>query len=341
LTPGVTMTLGNNIDYTIKYNSGYSDSYNIFTAQEYSTLKLSAGANMTFENTNVLMLDCHSNLVLNAGSQIVLQNGSKFCNRGAHILGNGKILVQGIVRNPGCPRFENCDDNIVKDSARIVIEEDATLEIPDSTTYVFEGFETALICGDNSTIKFGKGSKLVFEDGARINANYCRFVSYDSFDVWDGIYLSDLSRDTLKYCTFQNAVNGINIEDKVTSGINDPEPATLIENCTFKNSTSSALLNCVYTNNSQNVLVKDCDMVKTSSGGFASGYIVEYCPVNGVIIVDNTISYTETGITVIQSSPYIARNTLNGITNTGIGISLDNSNGTIEYNMVYNYDVSA
>ncbi|MCI0450185.1 MAG: T9SS type A sorting domain-containing protein [Chlorobi bacterium] len=63
-------------------------------------------------------------------------------------------------------------------------------------------------------------------------------------------------------------------------------------------------------------------------------------PSNGVIIVDNTINNVTTGISVIQSSPYIARNTITGQTSTGKGIYLDNSNGTIEYNIINNFDIS-
>lgn len=137
---------------------------------------------------------------------------------------------------------------------------------------------------DSTTVKFGKNSKLIFQDGARINANGCKFVSYDSTEVWDGIYLDGIAYDTLKNCTFQNAVNGINITDNY-----DPfgsPGAVEISNCTFKNSTSSDLLNYVYVNNSYNVLIKGCNSEKTGLGGFTSGIIAEYCPTNGVVIAE-------------------------------------------------------
>ncbi|MCI0449332.1 MAG: T9SS type A sorting domain-containing protein [Chlorobi bacterium] len=88
------------------------------------------------------------------------------------------------------------------------------------------------------------------------------------------------------------------------------------------------------------MLVKGCSSAVTSSGKFTSGIITEYCPSNGVIVVDNTINNVTTGISVIQSSPYIARNTITGQTSTGKGIYLDNSNGTIEYNTINNFDIS-
>ncbi len=43
---------------------------------------------------------------------------------------------------------------------------------------------------------------------------------------------------------------------------------------------------------------------------------------------------------MLQSSEYIARNIITGYSNTGSGIYLDNSNGTIEYNTVYNFQKS-
>ncbi|KXK52269.1 MAG: PKD repeat protein [Chlorobi bacterium OLB5] len=238
-----------------------------------------------------------------------------------------------------CPYY-NCQPSInrVEDSVKIIIEENASLQIPDSSTYIFEGSETKLICKENSEIKLGKGSKLIFEDGARIIANGCKFTSYDSTDTWDGIYLSGIAYDTLKNCTFQNAVNGINITDNY-----DPfgsPGAVEISNCTFKNSTSTELLNYVYVNNSYNVLVKGCNAVKTGSAGFTAGIIAEYCPAGGIVICDNNINYVNTGISLLQSSEYIARNVITGYSNTGTGIYLDNSNGTIEYNTVNNFQKS-
>lgn len=71
--------------------------------------------------------------------------------------------------------------------------------------------------------------------------------------------------------------------------------------------------------------------------GFANSIMAEYCPSGVFNIVDNTISNSLTGITSIQSSPYIARNTINGVSESGKGIYLDNSNGTIKYNTVNNH----
>src|SRR3990172_7128367 len=96
----------------------------------------------------------------------------------------------------------------------------------------------------------------------------------------------------------------------------------------------------VYINNCLNVLIKDCSSSSDISDGFASGVIIEYSSAGGVNVMDNEISFVTTGINIIQSSPYIARNIITGSGAGGTGIYLDNSNGTIEYNTVYNFENS-
>jgi hypothetical protein len=125
-------------------------------------------------------------------------------------------------------------------------------------------------------------------------------------------------------------LNGINIADNTS--LYDV-PAVEISNCTFSNKTDQTLLNQVYVNNAANVLIRNCSSSSLISDGFASGIILEYCT-SGVNVIDNNINYVSTGISVIQSSPYIARNTITGSTNSGTGIYLDNSNGTVEYNNI-------
>lgn len=337
LTPDVTMTLDNDIDFTIKYNNSGPNYYNIFTVQPNAKLILNPGANMIFENTNHLILECDSKVILNETSILEMQTGSKLCMRGGTVEGQGQFIILGYIPRLQC--LVPCvEDNIFEDSVNLYIDTNSVLELDDSTVFVFKGNQTTLICKENSSIKFGKGSKLVFQDGARINANGCKFVSYDSTDVWDGIYLDGIAYDTLRDCTFQNAVNGINITDNYNP-FGSPG-AVEISNCTFKNSTSSDLLNYVYVNNSYNVLIKGCNSEKTGSGGFTAGIIAEYCPTNGVVIADNNINYVTTGISLLQSSEYVGRNIIIGSTNSGTGIYLDNSNGTIEYNTVNNFQKS-
>ncbi|MBZ0202184.1 MAG: T9SS type A sorting domain-containing protein [Ignavibacteria bacterium] len=273
---------------------------------------------------------------MDPSSMIIMESGSKFCNRGGTING-GKISINGIIRTP-CNAPNPCTDNYMKDSSLIILEEDSELEIPDSTTYIFEGNETALICKDSSTIKFGKGSKLIFKDGARISANNTKFMSYDSTEAWDGIYITGDSYDTLKNCTFENAENGVNIG---SSGLRPGIlTTTLITNCTFNNRTNTKFSNQVYVYGNNPTLISGCNTESDLSEGFSNAVLLEYCGAGYVVITDNNFDNISCGIAAIQSSPYIARNVITGPASNGAGISLDNSNGTIEYNKIYNFENS-
>jgi len=341
ISPNCTLALNNNRQFVIKYDpsfdEGIPENYNKFYVKPYAVLKLNPGSNMIFEKTNWLVLECDSKVIMGQGSTVIMESGSKFCMSGGNVSGSGNFVVQGYIQRLQC--MIPCDeDNIFEDSAKLVIDTNSVLELPDSTFITFKGSETQLICKENSTIKFGKGSKLVFQDGARISANGCKFVSYDSTQTWDGIYLSDDANDTIKNCVIQNACNGINITQPTSIGLTNY--TTEITNCTFKNSTSTPLLNQVYIDGADGILVKGCSTVSGIPSGFASCIVMQYCPSGSVVIADNNFSNCDIGITAIQSSPYIARNIITGLTGSGTGLYLDNSNGTIEYNIVNNFEKS-
>jgi parallel beta-helix repeat protein len=309
----------------------------VFVNDPAGTIHLLQNTQFIVEAGSRLYLEKNSRVSSHSLGVMRLKSGSFFCNKGAIFYNDGVLKIDKYVQF--CiPDPQTNITSYFQDSAKLILDSGAVFEIPDSTTYIFEGTETALICHDSSVVKFGKQSKLVFRSGARINANNCTFKSNDAANVWDGIYLEDYAFDTLKNCTFENAYNGLNITDNYNP-FGSPY-AVEISNCTFKNSSSTDLLNMVYVNNSSNVLIKGINTVKTGSAGFTAGIIAEYCPTNGVIITDNILNYITTGISLLQSSVYIARNSITGSTNSGTGIYLDNSNGTIEYNTVNNFQKS-
>ncbi|MGH2574743.1 MAG: hypothetical protein ACRDFC_03480, partial [Ignavibacteria bacterium] len=137
-----------------------------------------------------------------------------------------------------------------------------------------------------------------------------------------------------------NASSGVIIKNKSSGGI--LQPSTEISNCTFSNTTNTTFNQGVYISNSNNILFRNNTFTSSLiNNGFTNGVSVEYCPSgNPLNILDNTINKVVTGINVVQSSPYIARNTITGQTATGKGFNLDNSNGTIEYNTVNNFQYS-
>jgi hypothetical protein len=155
----------------------------------------------------------------------------------------GSPTFEGMVYN--C-MFDGPQEQTYSDSCQVVFLDSAEYEIPDSSTMTFEGSGSGLIMNPHSKIKFGEGSKLIIRDGARLFANNASFTSLDGSSTWDGIYLDASSNDTLKYCTIENTINGVNIIDKGSSG-----PAGLsteISNCTFSNTTQTQLTSGVYIN---------------------------------------------------------------------------------------------
>ncbi|HMQ80186.1 MAG TPA: T9SS type A sorting domain-containing protein [Ignavibacteria bacterium] len=303
-------------------NFSISSGHHAYIKQN-ETMYIEYGATFTISDNAILTFQPNSTLFI--------KHGGKFCNNGT-VNGNINIIYErrGVVSycSPAHSPFIG---------GNVTIEDSAIVEFPDSTTIVFDS-SAVFTMNPYSELRLGKNTRLVFQNGSRIKCDNVKITSLDSTQTWDGIYLDGIAYDTLKNCTFQNAVNGINITDNYNP-FGSPG-AVEISNCTFKNSTSSDLLNYVYVNNSYNVLIKGCNSEKTGSGGFTAGIIAEYCPTNGVAIADNNLNYVTTGISLLQSSEYIGRNTITGSTNSGTGIYLDNSNGTIEYNTVNNFQKS-
>jgi len=323
-----------------QFSVGHKPSYGcdaVFINRSGGNLLLMRNTQFNVENGGKLYLEKNSYVSINNfGAAVRLKTGSYYCNKGATFYGGNLYIDRGVQYCIPDPPARIT--NYFRDSAKIILETGSEFVIPDSTVYIFDGPFSAFIIQDSSTIKFGKGSKLIFEDGARISANGCKFVSYDSTQTWDGIYLSDDANDTIKNCVIQNAYNGINVSEP--SSISLTNYTTEITNCTFKNSTSTQLLNQVYIDGASGILVKGCSTESGISSGFASCIVMQYCPSGSVVIADNSFSNCDIAITAIQSSPYIARNTITGLTGSGTGLYLDNSNGTIEYNIVNNFEKS-
>jgi hypothetical protein len=320
----------------VRYDDWYTPYNNRFTQiNNYGVIVIKSGHQINLEKYNKMYLYTGSVLKLEANSELDVFSRALFCNNGGIVQGPGRIRYLGGL-STSCNELDNI--SYFEDSCQVILQDSSVLEIPNGQTWQFNGNTTQLLAYPNSKIKFGANSKLIFQNGARLIANNAAFISLDSTQVWDGIYLEDNSNDTITNCTIENAANGINIIDKVNSGGLGEQPSVEISNCTFRNTTNLQLTNGIYVNNSYNVLLKNNTFSSTPLiSGFATGIMAEYCPSGNFNIIDNTISNSLTGITIIQSSPYIARNTINGLSESGKGIYLDNSNGTIKYNIVNNY----
>jgi hypothetical protein len=283
------------------------------------------------ETNTELLLDYNSHYTGSGDAEIRLYPGAIFCNNGAIISGSLRLHYMG--RRVG---YSPCLNDFVNKNTQFILDS-SSVEIPDNTTIILDGNSSSMILNPSSELIFGQNSKLVFQNGAHLVAHNSSFTSTDQNSTWDGIYLSGLSNDTITNCTITNALNGINITDK-NSLSQQNQPSTEISNCTFIDSSNTQLNNGIYISNSYNVLVKHNSFSSSPViEGFASAILMQYCPSGNIDILDNTIGNVTTGISVIQTSPYIARNTINGQTGDGSGINLDNSNGTVKYNIINNF----
>ena len=300
-------------------------------------------SNITLTNSNIFIesgadmtLEMNSRVSSFLNSKIFVYAYGVFCNKGAIINGRLWVIYLGGVHTVQCITQT---DIIYEDSTKVELTDGAIFEVPDNMTLYFRDPETVLQMDSNSTIKFGENSKLVFQNGARINAYKANFISSNPNSTWDGIYFEDNANDTIRFCTIENALSGVNIYDR--NDVSGETPGTEISNCTFRNSTGNPLTSGIYALNSNNILISNNTFESPYADiGFSNGILLEYCPSGNINIIENDIDYSTYGITVIQSSPYIARNTITGRTNSNYGIYLDNSGGTIKYNTVNNFNSS-
>jgi tetratricopeptide (TPR) repeat protein len=131
---------------------------------------------------------------------------------------------------------------------------------------------------------------------------------------------------------------GVMISDMYDSEESPEQYSAEISGCSFVNQTSQVLNNAVYLQNSAHVLLKNNAITSNNlSIGFTHGIYAEYCPGEMLNIFNNSLSNCNNGMTIIQSSPYIAFNTLNGNSYGESGMFLDNSNGTIKYNVISDF----
>jgi tetratricopeptide (TPR) repeat protein len=297
-----------------------------------SILKLGIGSSINIYPPNKLTILYGGHLELASQSIVRIYPGGKFCNFGGSVLGKGYIFyVKGI--------HNTCEfDNFTaSDSAHIVLDS-ATLSLPDDFTLHLKGSETALVLNPGSKLLFGENSGIVCDSGARIVANYATFASVDSTKKWNGISLNDLASDTIKNCIIKNAMYGVMISDMYDSEESPEQYSAEISGCSFVNQTSQVLNNAVYLQNSAHVLLKNNAITSNNlSIGFTHGIYAEYCPGEMLNIFNNSLSNCNNGMTIIQSSPYIAFNTLNGNSYGESGMFLDNSNGTIKYNVISDF----
>jgi len=312
--------------------SSPSGGYTNLIVQDSSFLLLRRASKIYVWAPNRITLKNKGTIILNSGAEIRIKPGAIFCNEGGKIY--GRIIYEGGIHYSLCALA----DYLLQDSSKFILEENATLSVPNNTTLHLKGNTTSLIMRPNSKLMFGENSGIVCDSGAKLIANNATFTSIDSTKKWNGISLRHLWQDTIKNCTIKNATYGISIFDKYSSSESAVPYSTEISGCTFVNQTNYVLNSCVYLAGSNNVLIMNNTFTSNIlAKGFTHAVYAEYCPEGDFNIIGNTINNSNSGMTLIQCSPYIARNTLNGNAYVEMGFFLDNSNGTLEYNVVNDF----
>ena len=229
------------------------------------------------------------------GSTLILErNAEIFETRGGVLIIEGANLVWDY---SACNRaFPNSEiyykgNNTVNNGAFIVVDGGGKLKIGDNTTLTFDGSNSYLQLKPNSQVKLGTNAKLVFKNGAYLNAQNVTFNASGS-NPWEGIYLENAGSQTIiSNCTFNTVKNPIKIKNTETTKMGYHR---LIKNNTFnmhQNGTHS-----IYAENVFNILIDGNTFnLPTPNGLLRSGtYIKNYyntAPANYHInILNNTFS---------------------------------------------------
>lgn len=162
-------------DKTFNMKKPKSGFHNL-VVQDSSLLWLDAGSLLIVDTLNRLTLKPNGTIKLGHNSEIVFEPGSLFCNEGGAILihelsdgsGFGRITFKNGYLQFNCAQLL---DFVFGDSIKLVLPDSAILEIPDSTTLHFTGNESGLIMKPNSKLKMGVGSKILFENSAKLIAD--------------------------------------------------------------------------------------------------------------------------------------------------------------------------
>jgi hypothetical protein len=325
-------------NFSMIYNGIDHPEFN-FIVNANATLILEGLDTVFTKKGAITTFEPYSYLTLGNNCMFIVEKGGVFCNKGAIVSGILRVRYLGGVHQIHCSNI--LPDIFINDSTKIELKDSATIVIPDNKTVYFENPETSFFADSTCTVRVGENSKIVFRNGANINAYKTKFISNNQGVQWDGIYIEDISENSFNNCIIENASNGININNNISTGGGLIEPASLISNCTFVNSTATQLKNAVYLTNSKNVKLQGNTLQSIYiSNAFLFGFMLEYCQSGYFNIIDNTISSSETGLIIVQSSPYVARNIITGQSGASFGIFLDNANGTIKNNIVTNFGTS-
>jgi hypothetical protein len=352
IKPGLYLKLEDGIILDLKEFIPPNDSsYFEMNVETNGKILLNPYSKIIIRKNNKLYLQNDSRLYLGSGAEIVVKQGGLFCNYGASIRGGGKIVYEGgIIHHIQCASLA---DYVIRDSTKYILDSNAVLEIPDSTTLHFTGSNTALIMNPNSVIKLGAGSKIVIDSSAAITAKGAQFTSADTNDTREGIVLENSGIDSIINCTFSNAKTAVSI-------VNDPGYSFAPR--VFKGNTfivpSGGDYRGVYGENNFRITIEDnvfnmpvnqannvfgVFLKNTNTEGLESlPEEIEPAPIYRIFLIDNIFNHGKVSLLLLNYTSsflpfYVKGNTFNSA--EVIGLLGRNITGSIKDNITSNNDI--
>ena len=239
-----------------------------------SKMTLTNGVHFWVHGVSDQILDKGDTLILKQGGTLELLEGSElFTYNGGRYINEGGTEIWS---NEACHRaFFNTEmiytgsEHIINNGGFFVIDGDATLKLGDNTTMIFDGANSYLKLKPNSDVVLGNNSKIVFKNGAYLDADG---TSFTSSGVWEGLYFEDAGTSTqastIQNCTFTNAKVPIKIYNTSTSTANNN---IIIQNCTLTVPNGGSY--GIYADHINSILIKDNHFYETSSSPKPSIYI--------------------------------------------------------------------
>jgi hypothetical protein len=173
--------------------------------------------------------------ILIVGDTLVLKDGSEL-----ELGQNSEVssYISGTIIDEGSDRtwasganhkvYENTSlqflgtTHTVNNGAFVEVKGNGTLKLGNNTILTFDGTNSHLKLNSNSDVILGTNSKIIFKNGAYIDADNAEF---SSSGVWEGIYFEDAGTSTqtstIKNCTFDDAKVPIKIYNTSTSTANN------------------------------------------------------------------------------------------------------------------------
>lgn len=166
-----------------------------------SGIELYGGDKIQFKSGSTLRLEANSEI--------------RTCREGQLIIDGGTILELNNLSNQYCHDRSkityNGGSHTINNNSAVTIKNGGTLELTAGTQLVFDGSGSKLKLESGSNVKLGTNAKIIFTNGAHIEADGSTFSGLNG-DLWHTVSLENAgSQSFIKNCTFNNASTAITI----------------------------------------------------------------------------------------------------------------------------------